>query len=391
LGRLFERFGITFEAKPSQPLIWLHAASVGESSIALNLVENLSQLNLNLSFLITSGTLSSSEIIKSKLPPKTVHQFLPVDNIIFVKKFLKNWQPKLGIFIEAEIWPCLITEASKVCKLLLLNAHISDRSFRRWNFMKPFFQKIMLSFSEVMTQSNQDYNKYNILGVNNLNNIGNIKFANKKLPVCKEKLAILPVFLRNQKVIVFASTHESDEQVILNIIKPIKKLYKDCYFILVLRHPNRCNEVAKRCANLNLTYSARSHNVEPNIKDDIYIVDTLGELGLFYSIAYISFVGGSFTRGGHNPIEPAHFGNLICFGPNMKNCYEIAKEMVDIKAAIQINDGCELQNLLQHFLSDIGILEAKAYSENAQIFVTQHQQIFKNYLTIVAKYVKCLN
>ena len=174
-SRIQERFGFSTGKRPVGTLIWIHAASVGESAIAVTLIENISSISPNLNFLVTTGTIASSKIIVDKLPENAVHQFLPIDNIIFIKKFLKKWQPKLGIFIEAEIWPGLLVEASKNCKLLLLNAHISDRSFKRWYKVRSFFQIVMASFSMVATQSIFDYEKYKILGTNNLINLGNIK------------------------------------------------------------------------------------------------------------------------------------------------------------------------------------------------------------------------
>lgn len=385
--RIQERFGFSTCKRPAGILIWLHAASVGESAIAVTLIENISATSPNLNFLVTTGTIASSKIIASKLPKNAVHQFLPIDNIFFIRKFLKNWQPKLGIFIEAEIWPGLLIEASKTCKLLLLNAHISDRSFRRWRKVKSFFQTVMASFSSVATQSIFDYEKYKTLGTNNLINLGNIKFANKKLPVDAENLANFKNALSGMRVIVFASTHLSDEKVILNVIKPIKHQFQDCYFIMIPRHPDRRDEIKKICKNLNLKFTLRSQSKTPNLADDLYVVDNFGELGLFYSLAYISFVGGSFSKGGHNPIEPCHFKNMIIFGPDMSNCRAVAENMLLERAAIKFDNKHKLLEILQNFLKSDGELKSQIYRTNAEIFAGKYQQIFQNYLSLIKKYL----
>ncbi|WP_341752147.1 lipid IV(A) 3-deoxy-D-manno-octulosonic acid transferase [Candidatus Tisiphia endosymbiont of Piscicola geometra] len=390
-----ERFAIGHtHTKRNETLVWIHAASVGESMIALTLVENINNLWLKrtmprtaLKFLVTSGTKSSAKILQQKLPVNAIHQLIPIDNIIFVKKFLRNWQPSLGIFIESELWPCLISEGKKHCKLLLLNARISDKSFESWKKISSFFRLVTASFSEIIVQSNRDFQKFTQLGVTNIVNLGNIKFANKKLPVNEQELTILTQHMSGKRVIVFASTHLEDESVLLNVIKPIKQRYPNCYFILIPRHPERKNDIGKACTQLNLTYSIKSEQNIPLLTDDLYIVDKFGELGLFFSIAYISFVGGSFKQGGHNVLEPAYFANYIIFGPDMSNSANIANEMLTNKAATQIRDENDLLNKIEYLLSETGTQIAKVYQANALEFVNKNQQILGNYLNIIEKHL----
>ncbi|OZG31513.1 lipid IV(A) 3-deoxy-D-manno-octulosonic acid transferase [Rickettsia endosymbiont of Culicoides newsteadi] len=384
----------SIDYKRNETLVWIHAASVGESMIALTLVENINDLWLKrtmpkttLKFLVTSGTKSSAKILQQKLPVNAVHQLIPIDNIIFVKKFFRNWQPTLGIFVESELWPCLISEGKKHCKLLLLNARISDKSFASWKKISSFFREITSNFSEIIVQSNIDYEKFMQLGMSNINNLGNIKFANKKLPVNEQELTILAQYMSAKRIIVFASTHLEDETVLLNIIKPIKQRYPNCYFILIPRHPERKNDIGKACTQLNLTYSIKSEQNIPILTDDLYIVDKFGELGLFFSISYISFVGGSFKQGGHNVLEPAYFANYIIFGPDMSNFANIANEMLANKAATQIQNESDLLNKMEYLLSETGIEEAKIYQTNALEFVNKNQQILGNYLAIIEKYL----
>ena len=372
-------------------LVWLHAASVGESMIALTLIENINSLLLNkagsIKFLVTSTTISSAKVLREKLPQNANHQFIPVDNIIFVRKFFKNWQPNLGILIESELWPCLIFEGKNHCKLLLLNARISDKSFKYWKFFSNFFQLIVSNFSEIITQSPTDFTKYTQLGATNIHNFGNIKFAHKKLPVDTKELEILSEHLINKKIIVFASTHLEDENVILNIIKPIKQQYPESCFILIPRHPERREDIKKKCRMLNLSCSVRSEQKIPVLTDDLYIVDRFGELGLFFSLANISFIGGSFKQGGHNILEPAHFSNCIIFGPDMSNVANTASDMLNSKAAIQIKNEGELLKQIEYFLSKRGAKEVKTYQTNALAFVSKDQQILSDYLAVIKKYL----
>jgi 3-deoxy-D-manno-octulosonic-acid transferase len=388
LGRLRERFGYSTLPRPRGDLIWLHAASVGESVATLNLIENINAIYPKMHFLVTSGTVSSANILQAKLPQNARHQFLPIDNLMFIRRFLKHWRPSLGIFIESELWPCIISEGAKFCKLLLFNAHISAQSYKYWSKFRMFFQSILDNFSEIIAQSSTDYDRFIALGVKQVQNLGNIKFANKKLEVDAIELSILQKILVKKQVIVLASTHLEDENVCLEIIKPMRRKNPDCYFILVLRHPQRKMEVSKTCQSLNLNFSIRSQTKLPNLNDDLYIVDTFGELGLFYSLANISFIGGSFKQGGHNLLEPAFFSNLIFFGPDMSNYYAIAEEMVKNKAAVQIHNSDELRERLQYFSNPANVTDTTIYKKNCIEFLNQNQQILHNYLNILGKYIK---
>jgi len=391
MERVLERFGIAGSDKHAinegGKLIWIHAASLGESVAVLSLIENINKTSAMVKFLVTTGTVSSAKMLKLRLPENAVHQFMPIDNIIFVKKFLKNWRPHLGIFIESELWPCLISEGSKICNLLLLNARISDKSFKTWGKISFLFQYIIKFFKEVIVQSNVDFEKFKQLGVSNMVNLGNIKFANKKLVVNEQELSSLSQHLAGQRVIVLASTHAEDEQIVLNTIKPIRQKYSNCYFILIPRHPERTADISKKCKHLNLSYAIMSEQNLPILTDDLYIVDKFGELGLFFSVAYITFIGGSFKQGGHNALEPAYFNNCIIFGPNMSNSADTSNQMLKNQAAIQIQNESELISKLEYFMSDEGSAEAILYQANALEFVNKNQQILQDYLDIIKKYI----
>lgn len=386
IRRVKERFVIGKHRQDNRFLVWIHAASVGESMIALNLVDNISKRYPDIRFLVTSWTQSSAKILSSKLPKIAIHQLLPIDNIIFTKIFLKNWQPNLGIFIESELWPATINEAAKECKLLLVNARMSHKSFESWKKRKGFFQLIVKNFNKVIVQSERDLQKFNELGISNTTNLGNIKFANEKLPVNQEELVKLTEHLRDKRVIVFASTHPEDEEIILPIIKNLKKQVTDCYIILIPRHPERVKSILDNCIAQDLSATAKSQNDLPVLTDDLYIVDKFGEMGLFFSVASISFIGGSFKQGGHNILEAAHFSNCIIFGPDMSKNTDIAKGVLQSKAAIQIKSGEELLNTLKYLLDPSNSIELKNYQKNSLKFVERNQKILDEYLQIITKF-----
>lgn len=386
IRRVKERFVIGKHRQDNRFLVWIHAASVGESMIALNLVDNISKRYPDIRFLVTSWTQSSAKILSSKLPKIAIHQLLPIDNIIFTKIFLKNWQPNLGIFIESELWPATINEAAKECKLLLVNARMSDKSFESWKKRKGFFQLIVKNFNKVIVQSERDLQKFNELGISNTTNLGNIKFANEKLPVNQEEFVKLTEHLRDKRVIVFASTHPEDEEIILPIIKNLKKQVTDCYIILIPRHPEQVKSILDNCIAQDLSATAKSQNDLPVLTDDLYIVDKFGEMGLFFSVASISFIGGSFKQGGHNILEAAHFSNCIIFGPDMSKNTDIAKGVLQSKAAIQIKSGEELLNTLKYLLDPSNSIELKNYQKNSLKFVETNQKILDEYLQIITKF-----
>ena len=367
-------------------LIWIHAASVGESLIAINLVNELKKKYENINFLVTTGTLSSASIINKWLPNNVYHEFTPLDNFFVVRRFYKYWQPTLGIFIESDIWPTLVSSSVSKCKLLLLNSRLSDKSFQNWQNFPKIFQLLIKFFSYIAVQSKIDLEKYQSLGCHNVKNLGNLKFANKKLQVNEKELLLLKKLFSGKKIFVASSTHETDESVLLDIICQFKAQKIDkLYPIIILRHPERATEVSLACKKLGLKHNLRSSKIEPNIvENDLYIVDSFGELGLFYSLSDITFIGGSFKigthLGGHNLLEPAYFDNVIIVGPNMSNFQNITHEMIENKACVQISNTEELKNQIIFFLDTKNINITKEYISNAKKYVQSREKIFANYL-----------
>jgi 3-deoxy-D-manno-octulosonic-acid transferase len=381
-----QRLGFACKQRLAGKLLWIHAASVGESMVAITLIRALSTLYPKYNFLVTTGTLSSAQILEKSLPQNASHQFTPIDNFLVVRKFLNHWKPDLGIFIESELWPCLITQAASKCNMILVNARLSDKSYKRWKSNQWLFKLIIDNFKKVIVQSKSDLYKYQQLGCSDPINLGNLKFANKELEIDQQTFLSLKNLFGNKKIFVAASTHKEDEDVTLQVITEFKQTKIDYFPIIVLRHPERRDELAAQCNKLGLKFSIRSSQTLPSLDDDLFIVDSFGELGLFYSLAFIVFVGGSFKRGGHNLVEPAYFDNIILLGPDMSNFQNIADEMIEKQAAFQVQTGNELAVKIKFFLDTNNTKESAKYRKNALEFVSDRKKTLSNYLKEIGRF-----
>ncbi|MDX1924565.1 MAG: glycosyltransferase N-terminal domain-containing protein [Rickettsiaceae bacterium] len=345
--RVFEKFGIRGVSKLPSP-IWLHAASVGESNIALTLIDILSEQNPNEFFLITTGTKESCNNILGRIKnkPNIKHQFVPIDNYFTTKLFVHSWKPKIGIFIESEIWPVIIHQAGKIMPLIIANAIMSDRSYKRWSSLKPIINWIGGKFSAILTQSKKDYRYFKSLGFKNVKFAGNIKFIQQMPFINLEFFDPLKKSLQDRDVIFAASTHSGDDQIILKAYKEALLIKKNLLLIIAPRHPRRADEISELCKLDNLKSSFRSQNKLPDISDFVFILDTIGEMHNIFSLGCITIMGGSFFNGGHNILEPASYSCPIIFGPNMSNFPDIRDEFLEQNAAIEIQKPGDLGDAL---------------------------------------------
>lgn len=354
--RISERFGVASKARPEGLLIWFHAASAGESISVLPVISRLAEQFPNIHFLLTTGTVNSAKIMEKMLPIRTIHQYVPIDVLPYVNKFLKHWQPDLAIFAESEIWPNLVTQTSARCSLLTVNGHMSKRSFKKWQKYKSLSKEIFSSFSVCMTQSEQDVTYFKDLGVPNVKYMGNIKYGAAALPYDQEKLEQLLSLTSGRKIWLAASTHnenEMEEKIVAEVHKILKEEIPELLTIIVPRHPTRKNEVYTELSSMGIKLAVRSENEVITPDTDIYIADTMGELGLFYSLAPIVLVGGSLVpRGGHNPLEPARLNCAILIGKYAFNFTEINDEFLQNDAMIRVEDKEELILTIHKLFSD---------------------------------------
>lgn len=376
-----QRFGFGYDLRPRGKLIWLHAASVGESMVAMTLVKLFTITHPAYHFLITTKTCSSSKILKQNPYPNVTYQFVPTDNFLAVQRFVKYWRPCIGIFIESELWPCLVNVTASQMQLILVNGKLSDSSYKLWKKAQFLFSAIINKFALIITQSDNDLEKFQNLGYHQAIKLDNLKFINEALAANSDKLQELEKQIGDKPVMVFASTHEPDEVIILKIIHNLRSKL-NYYPILVPRHPHRAGQITEMCQSIGLSYSLRSDK-NNFIDKDLYIVDSFSELGLFYRVSTAVFVGGSFKGKGHNMIEPAYLDNIILFGPDVTSFQNIADEMIANQAAIQVYDEAELEAQIQHIFSDKDSKFTK-YSANALNYANSKKE---NALKTI-KYIK---
>lgn len=354
--RLPERYGIASVQRPDAPLIWVHGASVGESLSALKLINQLISNNPHLHVLMTSGTVTSSQILKDKLGKQVVHQFMPLDHPKWVTRFLDYWKPDGMIWLESEIWPVLFREAERRdIPACLINARLSGKSFKHWRKVNGFIKRSLSLFKLCLTQSSWDTERYKMLGLTIARTFGNLKYTSNPLLVDQKMLKKLEKQCDGREICLMASSHEGEEEVAIAAYKALKKTYPSLLFILAPRHPRRADYVKKLCENAGLTVKMHSVNIPEMtaIADDIYLVDKIGEMGLFYSLSPVTVMGGSFAqKGGHNPIEPAQLGSAIIMGPHFFNFREICNDFRNAKAMDFVQDQNELVNKISSLLKN---------------------------------------
>ena len=340
-ARFSERLGVAGVARPSGPLIWVHAASVGESLSVLPLVERLCQATPSSHVLVTTGTVTSATLMGDRLPEGGLHQFSPVDLPGVVGRFLDHWQPDLVLWVESEFWPNVLSEIrARAIPAVLLNARISDRSFRGWRRMPGLAATLLGTFRLSLAQSEATADRLRCLGGKNIACVGNLKYAAPPLPVAVGPLGELKDRLENRPCWLAASVHPGEERFAAQVHGKLKAAHPGLLTFLVPRHPALGVKMAARFRAEGLCVARRAGGDALTSATDIYLADTLGELGLFYRLAPIAFVGGSLVpHGGQNLLEPARLDCAILHGPHVENFARIAEALQRASAAEQVADG----------------------------------------------------
>ena len=342
--RFLEKFCLFSIKKKEGKLIWFHGASVGEILSIIPIIEKFEKnKNIN-TILLTSSTLSSSKIIKKFKFKKTVHQFYPIDHPYLVYKFLEYWKPRLAIFIDSEVWPCMYDKIKdKKIPLILLNARLTKKTFNRWNYFKKFSEKIFGNISIAYPQNIETKSYLRKLKVKQIKNIGNLKFSENDY----EKNISLDTNLTNQlkkrKVWVASSTHADEEIFCAKVHIKLKKKIKNLITIIIPRHIHRSKKIIDDISALKLNTAKHSRKIKSLNDIDVYIVDTFGETKKFHKIANSVFLGGSIIeRGGQNPLEAARFGAKILHGPNIDNFKDVYQYLKYINVSKKITNINEL-------------------------------------------------
>lgn len=331
--RLPERRGESRIARPDGPLIWLHGASVGELASVLPLIERIRARGIPI--LVTTGTVTSSDLAEQRLPRGVVHQFMPVDVPRFVGHFLDHWRPDLALFVESDLWPNMIIEASeRGVPMVLINGRLSENSFRRWRRLPNSIAHLLQRLDLCLTGTAPDATRFGELGATQLLTTGNLKLDVPAPPADPAALAALQDAIGDRPVIAAASTHAGEESCVLDAHIRLRTNFPGLLTLVAPRHPERGADIAAIAAAAGLSVAMRSRGELPKRNTEIYVADTVGELGLIYRVAPAVFIGGSLVKhGGQNPIEAAKLGAAILHGPHVWNFAEIYAALDDAHGA----------------------------------------------------------
>lgn len=336
--RLAERRGRASAERPRGPLVWVHGASVGEVISVLPLIERLDARGFKV--LLTSGTLTSSRVAERRAPRGVIHQFVPLDARGFVARFLDHWAPDLVLLAESELWPNLLAELGRRgTPIVLVNGRLSQRSANRWARLPKSARALLSRVDLCLAQSEEDGQRFRTLGTPRVEVSGNLKFDVPPPAADPVEFQRLARAVGERPILLAASTHEGEEALMIEAHEIITSKIPDLLTVIAPRHPERGEDIADLVEAAGLTVRQRSLGEVPDKETDIYIADTIGELGLFYRLAPVVFMGGSLVeRGGQNPIEPAKLGAVVLHGPHVWNFAAIYEQMDTDEGAAEVAD-----------------------------------------------------
>ena len=367
-ARFPERLGAATRPRPAGPLIWIHGASVGECLGALPLIDHLAATRPDIVVLVTSGTVSAARMLGERLPAHALHAYAPVDRPAWVRRFLDHWRPDLALWMESELWPNLIAEtARRRVPMALLNARLSARSFTNWRRAGGWARRIVGAFDLILSPDPAQADRFRGLGARDVRVVGNLK-ASAALPAADPAaLADLMGALGARPRWLAASTHPGEDEVALDAHRRLIASRPDLLLILVPRHPDRGPAIAAAATAFGFRVARRGGGAAIGPTTQIYVGDTLGEMGLYYRLAELVFLGGSLDvgRGGHNPIEPALAGAAILHGPDMANFVGIAARLAAGGATGTVRDGASLADGIGRLLDDDGERARRAAAARA--------------------------
>ncbi|MBD8907141.1 glycosyltransferase N-terminal domain-containing protein [Methylorubrum zatmanii] len=313
-ARLPERRGLPGRARPVGHLVWMHGASIGEALSLVGLIEGM--IARGCSVLVTTGTRSAADLLSKRLPAGAVHQYMPLDAPRWVERFLAHWQPDLAIVAESEIWPnTVVSLHRRGIPLVLVNGRMSERSFKAWARSPHTARALLSRIAVCLVQTREDGERFARLGAPRISVVGNLKYDSAVPPADAQQLAYLGDMIGDRPVWVAASTHPGEDDIVARVHARLKDRFPRLLTVIVPRHPRRGEEVAQAAAAAGLRVARRSKGGRPLPSVDLYVADTLGELGLFYRLCPLVFLGGSLVpHGGQNPIEPVRLESAILHG-----------------------------------------------------------------------------
>lgn len=360
-----ERLGHPSLARPQNALIWIHAASVGETNAVLPLCTSLAERGFQI--LVTTVTTTAAQTVAEKTTdiPNIMHQYAPLDVPSIMQKFMDHWKPDMAIFAESEIWPVTIKLLSeKSIPLAIVNGRMSDRSFRRWRTFRSATPSLFGHIDQVLVRGEEDLLRFQELGARKVTISGNLKYDSPVPQIDPNKVSAFKMHISGRPLFLITSTHNGEEQIALKAHHTLLERYPNLLTCIVPRHPRRGAEIAEMAQNLKLRTELRSKVGDPSSDCEVYIADTLGELGLFYSLAQAALIGGSLMPiGGHNPIEAAQLGCAVLSGPHVSNFREVFGVLEGANGCLIVKDEQEIADAVTRCLDDA--LYAKGLATNA--------------------------
>lgn len=367
-ARLRERFGYASVKRPKGALLWIHAASVGEATSVLLFIQKIRERSPHLHILVTTGTVTSAELMAARLPQGVIHQYVPLDTPDATERFMFHWNPQFAFFVESELWPNLITTAYRYRPFMgIINGRMSERSFASWQKRAPMIRALLGCFSCVFAQTPEDAKRFKALGAKHTDCVGNLKFDAALLPCDEGELLALKTAIGARPLWLAASTHPGEEKLIAGAHKLLSAMRPDLLTIIVPRHPSRGAQVAAELKSFGAV-ALRSKKEAIAAGTNFYIADTLGELGLFYRLSEIVFMGGSLIpHGGQNPLEAARLSCALVCGPHMHNFAAVYGDMQKAKAAMIVDGAKALPAQIAQLLGNPSARDT--LGKNAKAFV----------------------
>lgn len=378
--RFNERLGQPELARPEGSLVWMHGASVGESLSMLPVIEEIVARANAPTVLVTTGTVTSARLMRERLPEGAIHQFVPVDRIPYVRGFLDHWKPDIAFWWESELWPNLVTETHhRGIPMILVNARMSPPSFAKWQRWPSFARALIGRFDLVLAQTDSDAERFKTLGARESERMGNMKFAVPPLPCDEGTLAEIRSRMGLRPVWLAASTHEGEEAIAWSVHQKVSQHHPELLTIIAPRHPDRGSEIAEMLRSEGAVVAIRSNSEPVTPETNVYLADTMGELGLFFRLSPIVFMGKSLVNaGGQNPIEPARLGAAVICGPHTFNFEEITKLMINAGGLEVVDDADGLADAVARDLTDPGRAQARAKA--AYDYALEQSQVLDRFM-----------
>ena len=348
-----ERFGIASRPRPEGQLFWMHGASVGEVTMLLPIIERVLDEYPAANVLITSGTTTSADLLGKRLPERACHQYIPLDTPKAVNAFLDHWKPDVALWAESEIWPNLLMQTkARSTPMALINARMSEKSVQGWFKRRKSAQGLFGCFDVIIAGDEATANGLSWLLGKEIQSAGSLKEAAPALPVDTVALAMLEAQIGERPVWCAASTHKGEEEIILAAHKDVRKDHPNALLILALRHPERRDEVLAIMTPEKTAVRTLGQAISG--KTSAYIIDSIGEMGLAYTLSDVTFVCGSLVKGlmGHNPLEPARFGNAVMTGAHISSFADSYMSMIAFDAAQRILSPTMVGHAVSELFSD---------------------------------------